>query len=88
MSKVTNTYVPVAVAPSQWKERLAELCGIRDQVNLANAPAEAELTRLNAEIEERRLQAEKIAAAIDDRRGRARWIALKREIRVLTKALS
>ena len=88
MSGVTNTYEPAAVVAAEWPARLAALCALRDGVNAANAAAEAELARLNGEIEERRIQAEKIAAAIDDRRGRMKWIELKREIRVLTKALS
>jgi hypothetical protein len=87
MSDVTNTYEPAAVATAEWPVRLAALCALRDAVNAANVPAEALLTRLNAEIEERRVQAEKVAAAIDDRRGRMKWIEMKREIRVLTKAL-
>lgn len=84
----TNTYESKAVPVAEWPARLAELCAIRDGVNQANEPAEARLARLNAEIEERRIQAEQLAAEIDDRRGRAQWIALKREIRVLTKALT
>lgn len=88
MSDVTNTYVPAAVPVPEWKQRLAALCAIRDAVNAANAPAEAELAAVNADIERLRLHAEKLAATIDDRRGRMKWIELKREIRVLTKALS
>ncbi len=82
-----NTYEPKAVMPDQWRARLAELMSIRDAVNEANAPLEAELEQANLRAEAARLEAEALAAQIDDNRGRIKWLGLKREIADLTKAL-
>ena len=82
-----NTYKPEAVMPAQWRERLADLCAIRDKVNEANAPIEAELEQANLRAEAARLEAEALASRIDDNRGRIKWLGLKREIADLTKAL-
>lgn len=82
-----NTYEPKAVMPDQWRARLADLTLIRDAVNEANAPLEAELEQANLRAEAARLEAEAIAARIDDNRGRIKWFSLKREIRQLVNAL-
>lgn len=82
-----NTYEPKAVMPDQWRARLAELMSIRDAVNEANAPLEAELEQANLRAEAARLEAEALAAQIDDNRGRIKWFSLKREIRQLVNAL-
>ena len=82
-----NTYEPKAVMPDQWRARLAELMSIRDSVNEANAPLEAELEQANLRAEAARLEAEALAAQIDDNRGRIKWFSLKREIRQLVNAL-
>lgn len=82
-----NTYQAKAVMPSQWRERLAELHDIRDGVNAANAPLEAQLEQANLRAEAARLEAESLAGQIDDNRGRRAWFDLKREIADLTKAL-
>lgn len=73
--------------PSEFKARLAELCTARDQVNAANAPLEVQLAEVNAQAEALRVKAQAIADQIDDNRGRASWIAMKREIATLSKAL-
>lgn len=83
-----NTYQETAVPASKMFERLDEISMIRDKVNAANAPLEAELSRLIAVAEEARVMAEKVAAQIDRNRGGGQWIALKTEIRILSKALS
>ncbi len=82
-----NTYQAKAVMPAQWRERLDELCAIRDSVNAANAPIEAQLEQANLRAEAARLEAEALANQIDDNRGRRAWFDLKREIADLTKAL-
>lgn len=82
-----NTYEPKAVMPDQWRARLADLMSIRDSVNEANAPLEAELEQANLRAEAARLEAEALAARIDDNRGRIKWFSLKREIRQLVNAL-
>lgn len=74
--------------PSEFQSRLDELCATRDQVNAENAPLEAQLTEVNAQAEALRVQAQRLADQIDDNRGRALWIAMKSEIRVLSKALA
>lgn len=73
--------------PSEFRSRLDELTALRDAVNAANAPIEQLLEEANASAEEMRLQAERLAGQIDDNRGREKWIALKREIATLTRAL-
>lgn len=82
-----NTYEPKAVMPDQWRARLEDLMSIRDSVNEANAPLEAELEQANLRAEAARLEAEALAAQIDDNRGRIKWFSLKREIRQLVNAL-
>jgi hypothetical protein len=82
-----NTYEPKAVMPDQWRARLEDLMSIRDSVNEANAPLEAELEQANLRAEAARLEAEALAARIDDNRGRIKWFSLKREIRQLVNAL-
>lgn len=82
-----NTYEPKAVMPDQWRARLEDLMSIRDSVNEANAPLETELEQANLRAEAARLEAEALAARIDDNRGRIKWFGLKREIRQLVNAL-
>lgn len=83
-----NTHEEVPVLPSKMGQRLAELCALRDQVNAANAPLESQLDALHAQIETLRAQAQALADRIDDNRGRERWIALKREIGMLSRLTS
>lgn len=83
-----NTYTEVPILASQFPERYAELCALRDAVNAANAPIEAALAEVVSQMETLRVQAEKLAAEIDDSRGREKWIALKKEIGVLAKAMN
>lgn len=83
-----NTYTETPVLASKMPERYAELCALRDAVNAANAPLEEALAAKCADMEKLRVEAEALSAQIDDIRGRARWIALKKEIGVLAKALS
>lgn|GEM_PF-3917649 len=83
-----NTYTESPITPSQAPQRLAELCAIRDQVNAANAPLESQLDAIHAQIETLRAQAQALADRIDDTRGRERWIALKREIGMLSRLTS
>lgn len=83
-----NTYTEAPIAPSQATQRLADLRALRDQVNAANAPLEAQLADVLAQIEALRAQAQALADQIDDNRGRERWIALKREIGMLSRLTS
>lgn len=83
-----NTYTEVPILASQFPARYAELCALRDAVNAANAPIEAALAEVVSQMETLRVQAEKLAAEIDDSRGREKWTALKKEIGVLAKALN
>lgn len=73
--------------PSEFAPRLAELVALRDTVNAANAPIEAELEQVNAQAEALRVRAEKLAGQIDDNRGRGKWLAMKRELATLAKAV-
>ncbi len=81
-------YEPKPILPTEFQARYDELCALRDEVNEKNAPLEAQLDAANAEAEAARLRAQELADQIDDNRGRALWIAMKKEIGVLAKALS
>lgn len=81
-----DAYKEQPLLPSQFKDRLAELCALRDSVNAVNAPLEVELEKLNAKAEEYRVKAAEVASRIDETRGREKWVAMKREIRILTEA--
>lgn len=83
-----NTYEEKPILPSQMAERYAELCALRDSVNAAAAPIQAQLDAANARAEQARVEAAGLAAQIDDLWGREKWVALKKEIGVLAKALS
>lgn len=83
-----NTYEEKAILPSKMQERYDELCALRDKVNAANAPLELQLDDANKKANAAREAAEAIAMRIDSNRGNERWIALKKEIGVLAKALS
>ena len=83
-----NTYEEKPILPSQMAERYAELCALRDSVNAEIAPIQAQLDEANARAEQARVQAAELAAQIDSLWGREKWVALKKEIGVLAKALS
>lgn len=75
------------IEATDYVARYHELTNYRDAINAQNAPLEAELAKLVAEQEALRVKAEAIAAKIDEARGREKWIALKREIRILAAGL-
>lgn len=77
----------ITVEPVDYLARYSALCAHRDAVNAKNAPLEAELAKLNEQAEAFRVKAEAVAAQIDDNRGREKWLAVKREIRVLAVGL-
>lgn len=81
-------YESQPVLPGKFRERYDELCAMRDEVNAKNAPLEEQLAAANAEAEAARLRADRIAAQIDENRGRESWIALKKDIRVLAAGLT
>ena len=85
---IMKDYEEVPLKASDMEARLADLCALRDKVNAANAPLETRLEQANALSERYRLEAVELANQIDDTRCREKWIALKREIGVLTKATS
>lgn len=70
------------------KEQYAALCKERDRINALNAPIEADLEKANAECEAARVRAFKLAEKIDDNRGRAKWIEMKKDIGTLAVALN
>lgn len=83
-----QAYEERPLKPSEFAVRYQELCALRDAVNAANATAEAELADLVAQQEALRVKAQALADQIDDTRGRAAWIDMKRELRVLAQTLS
>lgn len=82
------TYESKPIMPGEFRARLQELEALRDGVNKTNEPIEAELTATNAQIEVLRVKAMRLADQIDDNRGRGHWLALKKDIRILSAALS
>ena len=88
MNTTLNTYTEEPVLASKMPERYAALCGLRDHIYAATAPLQAELDAANAECEAARVKAAGIANQIEVIWGREKWIALKKEIGVLAKALS
>lgn len=70
------------------QDRYAELCHQRDAVNAKNDPIEAKLAKINAQVCSLQEEARKLAAQIDDNRGREKWLELKKEIAMLARALS
>jgi hypothetical protein len=66
--------------------RYRELCVLRDQVNARNAPIEAELAQAVAATQAARERELVLAEQIDANRG-ADWLALKRRIGELARAL-
>ncbi len=81
-------YEPKRILPTEFKARYEELCALRDSVNEKNAPLEEQLTAANAEAEAARVRAHALAEQIDANRGNALWLAMKKEIGILAKALS
>lgn len=57
-----------------------KLCEERDALYTKVLPLEDKLSKLNREIEDKRIEAEKIAAAIDTGLGGQRFLLLKKEI--------
>lgn len=82
------TYESKAVRPGEFREHLASLCAMRDEVNAINRPIEEELALVNSQIEALRVKQMRLADSIDDNRGREHWVALKKDIRILSDALS
>lgn len=64
----------------QLVDRYYELCDRRDALYEEMEPLEEELTRVNAQIEARRIDAERIAKQIDQILVREKFIDLKKEI--------
>lgn len=88
MSQDTKEASPLdAIKSTDFLARYRALCAIRDAVNKANEPLEAELTKLVSDQEALRVKAEAVSAKIDDARGREKWLALKREIGILAAGL-
>jgi hypothetical protein len=86
--KTLNTYVEEPVLSSKMGERYAELCALRDKVYAATAPLQAKLDDANARCEAARVEAAALAEQIEVAWGKEKWIALKKEIGVLAKALN
>lgn len=83
-----NTYEETPVLASKMGERYAELCALRDKVSAAAAPLQVKLDDANARCEAARVEAAEIAEQIEQVWGKEKWIALKKEIGVLARALS
>jgi uncharacterized coiled-coil DUF342 family protein len=85
---MTNTYEEKPILPSQMGARYAELCALRDALNAEAAPLQAQLDEANTRCEAARAEAAALAEQIEQVWGKEKWIALKKEIGVLAKALS
>lgn len=69
------------------KARYDELCAQRDATNERLAPLKAELIAAADEAEVYRVKAEAVSKRLSEARGGMAWIALKKEIGLLAKAL-
>lgn len=88
MTEATKTASPLdSIQATDFLARYRALCKIRDAVNAQNAPLEVDLEKVNAETEASRLKANAISEKIDANRGGEKWLALKREIRILAAGL-
>lgn len=83
----TETITPPVVAGTDFVGRYYELKDYIDAVNAENAPLEDELAAVVAEGEKLRVKAEGISAKIDDNRGREKWLAVKRDLRIIAAGL-
>lgn len=70
------------------KARYTELCARRDAVNKQNEPLEEKLDAQNAVVTKEQTKAHAIAAEIDVNRGGEEWLALKKELGMLARALT
>lgn len=57
-----------------------DLCDLRDKVNAAVEPVQAELDAANLAVQEAQQKAADLAAKIDAMRGGEEWLVLKRKI--------
>lgn len=71
----------------ELKDRYVQLCEWRDAVNAKVAPLQAKLDAANARIQLAQADAAKIKAQVDALRGASDWLALKKEIGVLARAV-
>jgi len=76
-----------AFTPEVLRARYKELCAKRDKTNEELAPLKKELEIANLEAEKTRLKATEIAEKISKARDGMEWIAMKKEIGMLAKAL-
>lgn len=65
----------------------ADACAARDQVNALNAPIEAQLADVNAQIEALRVRQAELSAQIDANRGGEAWFAVKRRVGQLANSI-
>lgn len=70
------------------KSRYIELCAKRDAVNEKVELLQPDLDAANRKVQDAQQEAARIAAAIQALRGDESWIAMKKEIGLLAKALS
>mgnify|MGYP000644393820 CR=1 FL=1 len=69
-----------------YAARYYELTDQRDAVNAKIAPLQAALDQANAAAQEAQAKANAIAQKISDERGGQKWLDLKREIGLLSRA--
>lgn len=70
------------------KDQYDKLCKQRDDTYAKAQPLEDELDKVNAEMEVLRSRAADLAAQIETVWGGASWIALKKQIAAIARALS
>lgn len=71
-----------------YRARLSELCAKRDATNEDIKPLQSQLDEANARAQDAKNAADALAAQIQERRGGAAWLQLKREIRLLSQITS
>lgn len=72
----------------ELRERYDSLCAKRDAVNAKIAPLKVKLEAANAKVIAAQAEADKLAVQINEARGGAEWLDLKKEIGALARAVN
>lgn len=72
---------------NHYEKRYLDLVDQRDAVNAQVAPLQEQLDAANEKVNAAQAEALALAAQIDELRGREKWIELKKEIALLSRAL-
>lgn len=72
----------------ELKDRYESLCAKRDATNAKLDPLKVKLEAANAKVIAAQAEADKLAVQINEARGGAEWLDLKKEIGALARAVN